>query len=677
MTYEPLDDRRYRQVHLDFHTSEHIADVGAEFDPDAFVATLKLGHVDAINLFAKCHHSWSYYPTEVGQRHPNLVPGLDLLGEQIKACHAAGIRCPIYYTVGWSSNDAADHPDWCVRQQDGSLLANIAAYDLNAAPDKLKPAGGWFFLCPSGEYRRLMLEQTREILETYEVDGLWYDICNFETCWCHNCRAGMKEAGYDAEKVDDAAAYCVDKWESFMKACRDLIAERRPGASVFFNGLVHVVTPPRILAQQTHYELEDLPTVWGGYDKLPPRARFFAGDGKKTIAMSGKFHTAWGEFGGYKHPDALRYEAASMVSFGAMCNFGDQLHPSGRLDEQTYRNVGEAFEYVRTLETWLPDAKPKANLGVLFNAETSNRSVHGTSSSLHDEGLCNMLLESQIDFERVYPDRDLSRFDAIVLPGTRSLTRDTAAALQRFTVAGGRLLVLGEGCLLAGADELALDIGGEYLGHANFQVDYTLAGDALRPLGDLGVGPFLNYTAAPRIKPTDGQVLAAIREPYFDRTYGRYCSHQNTPYVLQDAPHVAAVRKGNVLTLPHSLGLLYAKHGARVHRELATAALKLLGFAPTVTVEGLMSAGRVALYEQASHGRHVLHLTYAVPTPRGRCMVIEDLPTLRDVRVSVKLDGVTSARLPLRGETLQANREGDRLTFTLPRLRMHELVELT
>jgi len=34
--------------------------------------------------------------------------------------------------------------------------------------------------------------------------------------------------------------------------------------------------------------------------------------------MSVKFHTAWGEFGGFKYPDALKYEAASMISFGAI-----------------------------------------------------------------------------------------------------------------------------------------------------------------------------------------------------------------------------------------------------------------------------------------------------------------------------------------------------------------------
>ncbi|MBC7893095.1 MAG: twin-arginine translocation signal domain-containing protein, partial [Sphingobacteriaceae bacterium] len=40
---QPLADAfqlRYRQVHLDFHTSEHIAGIGADFDPEKFAATL-------------------------------------------------------------------------------------------------------------------------------------------------------------------------------------------------------------------------------------------------------------------------------------------------------------------------------------------------------------------------------------------------------------------------------------------------------------------------------------------------------------------------------------------------------------------------------------------------------------------------------------------------------------
>ena len=34
--------------------------------------------------------------------------------------------------------------------------------------------------------------------------------------------------------------------------------------------------------------------------------------------MSGKFHTEWGEFGGFKHADALKYEAAAMIASGVI-----------------------------------------------------------------------------------------------------------------------------------------------------------------------------------------------------------------------------------------------------------------------------------------------------------------------------------------------------------------------
>jgi hypothetical protein len=84
---------RYRQIHLDFHTSEHIPGVGSAFDPDAFVATLRQAHVDSI-AFAKYHHGWSYYPTRVGAPHPSLARP-DLLGDMITALKAADIR-PIY-----------------------------------------------------------------------------------------------------------------------------------------------------------------------------------------------------------------------------------------------------------------------------------------------------------------------------------------------------------------------------------------------------------------------------------------------------------------------------------------------------------------------------------------------------------------------------------------------------
>src|SRR5512135_150047 len=116
---------RSRQVHLDFHTSEHVADVGARFDKHLFQEALTLGRVNHINVFAKCHHGWSYYPTRVGHVHPTLKR--NLLGEEIEACHEIGVRAPVYYTVGFSVNDIHEHPDWAARARDGSM--HKAFYD--------------------------------------------------------------------------------------------------------------------------------------------------------------------------------------------------------------------------------------------------------------------------------------------------------------------------------------------------------------------------------------------------------------------------------------------------------------------------------------------------------------------------------------------------------------------
>ncbi len=59
-----------------------------------------------------------------------------------------------------------------------------------------------------------------------------------------------------------------------------------------------------------------------------------------------------------------------MIAFGSVCNFGDQLHPTGLMDPQTYRNIGEAMAYVEQIEAYGPGGKPHSNLGLWFTGNT-------------------------------------------------------------------------------------------------------------------------------------------------------------------------------------------------------------------------------------------------------------------------------------------------------------------
>jgi Hypothetical glycosyl hydrolase 6 len=651
-----------RQVHLDFHTSEHISNVGARFDRKQFQKALKIGRVQSVTVFAKCHHSWSYYPTKVGRRHPRLVRGLDLLGEQIGACHAIGVRAPIYYTVGWSANDAAEHPDWRAKLRDGR--DSTWNFDVGAWPEEILPPNAWIDLCPSGAYRERILEQTREICEMYAVDGLFYDICNSKPCFCENCRAAMRIAGLDAVSDAHERLHCTAKWAAFMSDCREIVLRRHPQATVFFNGQTKMQTPDELKTLQTHFELEDLPTTWGGYDKLPIRAKLYSKYGKAMIAMSGKFHTQWGEFGGFKHPDAITCEAAAMLACGAGCSFGDQLHPSGEVNLDTYRNIGRAYAYVERVEEYSAGASPYSNLGIyLSNAQE------------HDHGVANMLMEEQIDFDVLRPGHDdLAKYQTIVLTGGAVLDRESVKPLNEYVGAGGSLLVLGRSAFDVNHHErLVLDVGARYIGPARHDVDYT---QMRTKAGAFAVdSPFLNYSAAPRIRAARGATpLADVYEPYFSRTYAHYCSHLNTPNQLEPAGHHAAIRKGRVIYLPHDLGALYYAHGARLHRALFAHMLHRLHTRPVLRV-ALPSAGRATLLHQPQHRRYVLHLLYAPPLQRGRCLVIEDMPEIRDVAVQLRVpEKIKRVRLPLERKTLKPQLSRGVVSVTVPRLHCHQVV---
>ena len=86
----------------------------------------------------------------------------------------------------------------------------------------------------------------------------------------------------------------------------------------------------------------------------------------------------------------------------------------------------------------------------------------------------------------------------------------------------------------------------------------------------------------------------------------------------------------------------------------------------------LPSAGRVSLLHQPDERRYVAHLLYGPPIQRGRTNVIEDLPILRDVPVSValpeKVKGV--ALVPSMDELEWTERDG-RVQVTVPDFRMH------
>jgi hypothetical protein len=169
--------------------------------------------------------------------------------------------------------------------------------------------------------------------------------------------------------------------------------------------------------------------------------------------MTGKFHRGWGEFGGYKTPEALTYECAAILANGAGVSVGDQMHPDGEMDEETYRLIGEAYSYVESVEDYCFDIQETAKLGIFVANDT-----------VVNEGMGKLLLDSHIDFDVIMPNDDLSRFTTIILPDRMRLDAQTAARVNEFAARGGKVLMLGGSGLKNDGDSFAIDVPFEYLG---------------------------------------------------------------------------------------------------------------------------------------------------------------------------------------------------------------------
>ena len=656
-----------RQVHLDFHTSEHIPDIGKRFDRKQFQEALKIGKVNHINIFSKGHHGWSYYPTKIGNVHPNL--DFDLLGQQLEACHEIGVKAPFYFTIGWSTNDAEEHPEWLIRNKDGSI--NAPGYNWDAEPDAERPTYLWKRLDPSigTPYHNHIMKQVEEICKMYpDFDGFWFDIYHVaKRNYNQFAMARMKREGIDINDTIAVERSHALALKAHMKELRKLVAKYKPEATVYFNAVTRIedvsLFKERLFDIDTHQDLEDLPTTWGGYNKLPLDAKYHLQQGVPAVGMSGKFHKAWGEFGGFKHPDAIKYEAAAMISFGASCNFGDQLHPSGEMDIETYKNIGEAYDYVEKIEAYGPGGVPVSRLGIWL-----------TLDEAADHGVVNILLETHDDFI-VADENNLEDLDLVIIPSEPSLTIEQANRLNSWTKKGGKLIVFAEGALNKEKTKFLLDIGADYLRPSDFQFDYTVV---KREIGEgIVTTPFLNYDAGLLSIPTSGTVLASIREPYFNRTYAKFNGHRETPYKLEDSQYPAVVKKDNSIYFTHALDRLYYKDGVRMHRELVKNAIDLLYSSPNLKVKNLPSAGRVSLLKQEKDKRYVAHLLYAPALLRGEVSVIEDFLPVPNVEITVNVPEDIKRVLQIPGATpLEFEKLGSEIKVTVPTFTMHTAIVL-
>ena len=644
---------RKRQVHLDFHTSE-LLPVGNNFSKEQFQNALKAGHVHSITVFSKCHHGWSYHPTEVNEMHPTL--DFDLLGAQLEACKEIDVNAPVYISAGFDEKEYLKRPEWrwCPSPDKDELEEYNKEVHFHA-------------LCFNTGYLDFLCKQIEEVMVKYNPCGIFLDIIASRVCYCDKCVSDMKAKGLDIENAEDRESFAQLVLNKYLEKTNEAVRKHSATATIFHNSGHVPKGDYRYIDRNTHLELESLPTGGWGYDHFPLSAAYVRTvKDKDYLGMTGKFHYSWGEFGGYKHPNALIYETALSVANGAGCSIGDQMHPLSELNAATYNLIGKAYSLIEEKEPWLDGAINVADIAVLSaEATIKNRDTKA------DIGANRMLLENHFLYNFIDETADLSQYKLLILPDVSGYSPEMTEKIKTFAKNGGKIIATGESIVKDG--KFILDFGAEYEGKNEFNPTYFI------PEFDTvnGKTEYVMRCDFNKFTSSEGEIVAYMQNPYFNRTLEHFCSHAHAPNNPAENFHGAVINK-NIAYIGWDIFTAYANHGHLCFKELFTYIIKKMLGDETTVFANLPDRAVLTYTTQEKENRHILHLLFAHTPVRGKnTEVIEDTVPLYNVKCSVKCDKKpSSVRLVPSGENLNFNYSEGRAEFTVPEVNIHQMVEI-
>jgi hypothetical protein len=670
---------RFRQIHLDFHTSELIAAVGAKFDPEAYAATLEKARVNSVTTFARCHHGWIYYDSKAHPErvHPQLLRR-DLLKEQIAACRRRNIRVPIYTTVNWDHYTCTRHPEWRQILPDGRLPGT----------PPLEP-GFYGRLCLNTPYVDFLKDHVADIFASLPaVDGFFFDIVGVAECVCRRCLEEMRSLKIDPARKEERLRFSKKVNDRFRHAMTAHVRAFSKDATVFYNQ-GHVGPAARESRDAfSHYELESLPSGTWGYAHFPIAIRYARTLGLDCLGMTGKFHTSWGDFHSFKNPAALEYECFQMLAQGAKCSVGDQLNPDGRLCPHTYELIGSVYSQVERKEAWCAGARAVVDAALLTPEEFTGEMMPPASI-----GAVRMLQAAAQQFDFIDFRADFAPYRLLILPDRIPVNDELSAKIDRYLAAGGKLIASFESGLNPEKTDFALKgLGLRLRPNPTRAADGTLA----RNLPIPGRGEYVEYLLPAgaigkslpptelamdmkgvEIEPLPGtETLAPTIASHFDRTWQHFCSHRQAPSSGR-VDYPAVTRRGGVIYFAHPLFTLYYHRAPRWCRALLLNAIDLLLPDPLLRHDGPTTL-TASVTDQPAHGRWVLHLLHYIPERRGQDFdVIEDVIPLHNVTVSLRVPRkVRAVRCVPEGRALSFHEKAARIEFTLPELRGHQMIEV-
>ncbi|HOK09996.1 MAG TPA: alpha-L-fucosidase [Candidatus Hydrogenedens sp.] len=425
-------------IHFDLHPNANDKELGREVDAEQIRSFLEKVKPDYVQYDCKGHPGYTGYPTKVGSPSPGIVN--DALRVWRNVTKEMGIPLSIHYSGVWDTRAIELHPEWGRRKQDGTLDTNNT--------------------CRTSDYdTQLMIPQLLEVIQEYDIDGMWIDGENWASypCWCERCQQKFTEATGIKEipkKKDDV------NWEAWVTFHRGLFTKHvqqivesvhkvKPSCMVCSNWLYTMRQPEAIEANVDYLSGDFTPSF--GAKEACFEARFLASRGKPWDLMAWSFIHSSSIGKVMKTVPHLCQELSEVLSQGGSVFIYDNPKRSGRLVDWHTDLLAKTGEFCKERKNWCFKTKTLPQIAVLHSETTyykENEPLYQKYGSVIQpvEGAVTILLELGYSVDIVNEDtlvKVISQYPIVVIPERAHVPDTVMDAVKQYTENGGKLIISG------------------------------------------------------------------------------------------------------------------------------------------------------------------------------------------------------------------------------------------
>lgn len=437
MASENWHENAFFGLHYDLHPNAKDTQLGEETTYEHIRAMLEKVKPDFVQYDCKGHPGWSGYPTKIGSPSPGIVN--DALRVWREVTRDMGIPLSIHYSGVWDTRAIELHPEWARINERGKPDPNYTS--------RL-----------SGYAEELMIPQLLEVIQEYDIDGMWIDGENWASLpdWSEACQALFTEKTGITEIPRRPNDPYWDEWLAFhrelfvthVKRYVEAVHAVKPSCMVTSNWMYSVRQPEEPEAP-IDYLSGDFDWSFGS-ERAMAEARFISSRGKPWDLMAWAFLQTNNQGWTLKTAVHLCQEVSTVLAQGGAIFIYNTPQRTGRLTEWHQDILAEVAQFCRKRQPVCHKTVPIPQVAVLhsessyyknnsplFNFGSANHAMEGAMFALLENGYSvDILNEATLA-------RKMNDYPMIVIPEAAYVPQDFRSALQSYVREGGKIVLTG------------------------------------------------------------------------------------------------------------------------------------------------------------------------------------------------------------------------------------------